>query len=473
VREDELTRILQAGATVVTETVRPRPPEVIRARGNRRRRHQRLGAALLALAVIAAGGGVYAGVHTGTGALPASHRPTPGPHVHVDKGVPVPSGNPTPGPGGSMLPAGKVGSRAQIPVSSVDSSWTLTEFSTGAVGGTGNWRQGGGQLTLSLVDPEGGRYTLYQQANTGQPWTLLAVGGGDEEVLLGVGTPDSQGRYPGYRTLSISTGAVTTFAAPADVTPGGFNFSGQELLTVRRTRTHAWLQEYSLTGRLETTLASEDIPPGGASSQLCAPSCNALLQPDGSSVAWNDGTGLQLVGTMGGTSRPSAMTVPGAGSNCVPLRWWDDQTVLASCGTGTRARLWLTRWDGQPPRALTPPGSAASAYGPYTGAWNLSGTIYVNRAAGGTCLRTGGGPETSGFYSVARDGALSPLLAPGSTQSNLVGTDGGALLVLARTGCPGGAGLMVFYANTPSELATWLQPAPAGQAGVVAATSAQ
>jgi hypothetical protein len=470
VREDELARILQTGATAVAEAVRPQPPEAVRARGDQRRRHKRLGSALLALAVLAGASGVYAGVRTGIGSTPASHQGTR-PRVHVGKGVPVPApGEQTPPPGSAqMLPAGKTGTPPQIPWPVVDSSWTFTEFSSGTVGNTGNWRQGGGQLTLSLVDPEGGRYTLYQQANTGQPWTLLDEGAGGEQTLLGVGRPDGQGRYPGYRVVSTATGALTTVTLPADVTPGGFNFSGYGLLAVRRTLSHAWLQVYSPTGHLQTTLASESIPPGDTGTQPCLPSCRPLLEPDGSQVAWNDGTGLQLVSIKPFGSGTEQLTVPGAGSACAPLRWWDDETVLASCGTGAQARLWLVRNDGVKPTALTPPGSAASGYGPYTGAWKLAGTVYVNRAAGASCQGTAGGPGTSGFYSTGRNGALSPFAVVGSTRADLTGTAYGSLLVLASTGCPGGTGLMAFNVSAATPSVTWLQRASSGQAGVVAA----
>lgn len=50
-----------------------------------------------------------------------------------------------------------------------------------------------------------------------------------------------------------------------------------------------------------------------------------------------------------------------------------------------------------------------------------------------------------------------------------VGTIGSSLLVLASTGCPGGTGLMEFNVNATPPTATWLQRAPSGQAGVVAA----
>ena len=143
--------------------------------------------------------------------------------------------------------------------------------------------------------------------------------------------------------------------------------------------------------------------------------------------------------------------------------------MLASCGSGARARVWLVRWDGQSPAALSPAGSAASSYGPYTGAWRLSGTLYVNRAAGARCPSMASGPGTSGFYSAERNGALRSLAAPGGTQATVVGMDADALLLLACTGSSGGSGLMVYYVNAPPAAPIWLQRGTSGQAGVVAA----
>ena len=72
---DDITGRLRAGAEGFAATVRPAPPEAVRARGNRRRRRQALAAAVLALAVGAGGASTaYASLGRQAPASPAAGR---------------------------------------------------------------------------------------------------------------------------------------------------------------------------------------------------------------------------------------------------------------------------------------------------------------------------------------------------------------------------------------------------------------
>jgi len=72
---DDITGRLRAGAEGFAATVRPAPPEAVRARGNRRRRRQALAAAVLALAVGAGGASTaYASLGRPGPASPAAGR---------------------------------------------------------------------------------------------------------------------------------------------------------------------------------------------------------------------------------------------------------------------------------------------------------------------------------------------------------------------------------------------------------------
>lgn len=77
-RDDDFERTLQAGSRTLAETLRPRPAEAVRARGDQRRRRKAAGSVLLAIAVLAGGGAAYAGVRT-PAPPPVSPPVTPGP----------------------------------------------------------------------------------------------------------------------------------------------------------------------------------------------------------------------------------------------------------------------------------------------------------------------------------------------------------------------------------------------------------
>jgi hypothetical protein len=101
-RDDDFERTLQAGSRAVAETVRPRPAEAIRARGDQRRRRQAAGSVLLAIAVLAGGGAAYAGTRTAA-PPPVSPPLTPGPGPSGK--LPAPSSPPASSPAPSSPPA--------------------------------------------------------------------------------------------------------------------------------------------------------------------------------------------------------------------------------------------------------------------------------------------------------------------------------------------------------------------------------
>jgi hypothetical protein len=463
VHDDDLVRILRSGTASMAETVRPSPPGAIRARGNQRRRRKAAGTALLVLALAGAGSGIYAGVHGGTRVLPPSHQVSPGPRRITPTGGPAPAR--TKHAAGHMLPAGHTGTRAGVPWPLVGAGWSLTEYSSGRPDSDGLWQQGGGQVTLWLVDPEGGRYQLYQQASTGHPWTLLAWSGDGQRALLGViGTAPEN--YSSYQVITLATGAVTTFSAPADVHPSGFTRpDGTSIVAIEGAAT-ARLQRYTLAGGLEATLASQSAGGGGATVGACGLSCAAVSSPDGTSVIWSDGGRLQLVGNGGGVIRNLPVTGAGTGASCTPVRWWDPQTALAWCVTGVTQGLWLVPASGAAPAPVSTPTTAASDFGVDTGAWQASGTVYVNQSAASTCPQAAGTPSGSSVSTVGAGGSLSAITVPGTNSATVVSTAPGRLLILGRTACPGTGALLWFSPGTGST--QFLQSAPAGQAGVVA-----
>ncbi|HEY2443616.1 MAG TPA: hypothetical protein VGI31_10810 [Streptosporangiaceae bacterium] len=433
-REDDLERILQQGSAAIAEAARPKPPEVIRARGNQRRRRKAAGTVLLALAIAAAGGGAYAGVRSGGGQPPApvTHVKHPSPHVHKITASAAPYE--------TMLPAGKAGSRAAIPWALVGLGWSLTDYSTGRPNAGGQWQQGGGQLTLALVDPDGGRYDIYQQANTGHPWALLAWSPDGRRALLGeVGTDPEQ--YLKYGVITLSTGSISTFAAPAGVTPEGFTRpDGTSILAVRQAGGTVALQRYTLAGALEATLASHAV---GSTPSGCGLACGAISSDDGTTDIWSYDGHLELVNNAGGVIRDLPVPAAGANPSCTPLTWWDGQTVLARCPAPNQQQLWLVPAGGAAPTAFGPPVPSASDYSVQTGAWQLGGAaIYVNESAGSGCPQATG-PSGSGIFQLTR-GSLTGIPVPRSRGNDgaAVGVINEQLLVLARTGCPDSTSLL-------------------------------
>jgi hypothetical protein len=152
-----MTGLHQAASDFAWATATP-PADAIRARGDRRRRRRTLASGLLVLA-LAGGGTGYLAV---SGHLPGSQpvgRPSPSPHSPLP-----PSPHPAPShASATMLPAGQTGPRTAVPWPLVGPGWVLAEYS--AVVSTACTPQSSatGTITLYLIDPLGGRYTMHTQ----------------------------------------------------------------------------------------------------------------------------------------------------------------------------------------------------------------------------------------------------------------------------------------------------------------------
>jgi TolB protein len=463
-----LNSALSAGSDAIAETTRPRAPEAVRARGDQRRRRQALASALAVLLVVGgAGGAAYAGLAAHREQAPITHRVTPSPHPTRHTASPPAQHQRSHHHAHAAAPltAGQTGSRSAVPWSQVGPGWTLAETATGPAYSSGQW-QGGGELTVDLLDPAGGRYVIYQQAGTPPAaWTVLDWSGSGRVALLGAASagqpPDNE-----FRVLNLQTGAVSTLPLPANVAPAGLTQpDGTNVLAVEQQSARTIrLQRYSLAGVLQATLASEVVPAGSPAASGCGQLCGAVSSPDGTTVAWSAGGSLELVGNAGGV--PRKLPVPGTGADpaCAPVRWWNDGTLLASCPQGRMNRLWLVPADGAAPAPL-----AAATVASQTAAWMAAGAPYITRAVASSCPGSTAGLEGSGISLAAAGGSLRPVAVPGAAgdASSVEGALGTRLLVLARTSCSG-----------PDEL-LWLDPvtgasqtllsAPAGQAGVVTA----
>ena len=171
----------------------------------------------------------------------------------------------------SVLGAGRTGALASVPWSRVGPGWTLAMFSRNS-GGEGAAVKYGA-TTLYLVDPNGGRYSLrtWPARNVAWQWQLLAWSGDTRRALFtSLGASDQVQVHQ----LQLRTGRVSTFSMPADMTvlgytrPDGLNI----LMSKWQSAGRGTLQRYSLTGRLQKSLAKVDSaaavayqPAGGSS----------------------------------------------------------------------------------------------------------------------------------------------------------------------------------------------------------------
>jgi hypothetical protein len=404
-------------------------------------------AVLAVIALLAAGGAylAFGGKNPGTGA-----------------------GNTPPAAGGSkkpqvrMLPAGKTGTRSSVPWSLVGAGWTLAEFSTAAPSSTG--QPTGGSSATDLVDPDGGRYSIYQWPAGDAP-QLIAWSGNGASALFGTGS--------GYTVLTVKTGQPATLTLPAGVTAFGFTRpDGLNILAVQQGPARYKLQRYSLTGTFQATLAT--MPRRAAPRpwpEGCTSSCAAISSPDGDTAVWavNAG-GMEVVSNAGGGI--VRLHAPGSGrpAACTPLSWWNQGTILASCDVagsqGTATRLWLMPESGSSPSPLTAALGAGSGDLVITGAWQAAGQVYVTSTDSAQCPSAPSGP---GGLGILLNGSSTAVTVSGSTGDHnaIIGSSGVRLLVLAQTSCPGTSSLLWL---SPSSGATQaLLTAPSTEAGVVAA----
>jgi hypothetical protein len=318
---------------------------------------------------------------------------------------------------GTMLGAGQAGPRSAVPWRRVGPGWVLAEVWHGRYAEAGKPKAA--PVSLDLVDPAGGRYQLYRAAATRNPPLLVDWSGDKTRALL------QTAAFGGLEEITLASGRVRhlKLAAQASVIgysrPGGLN-----LLGWRQTGSRFRLARYSLTGSLAKVL----VTGSGASS--------GVYSDNGTTLAVGAGRGLQLVSNAGGVIR----TLPASGTACIPSRWWNSDTILASCaGASARPRLWLVPASGGKSRVLTPQrGSRSPDFGDI-GAWRLPSGLYLQ--AIGPC-------GTLQIFRQKADGSITLVTIPHTSGNNrLLTAYGSQLLVEAPTEC------------SPTATLLWYNPA--------------
>ena len=335
----------------------------------------------------------------------------------------------------TMLPAGRTGSRSQIPWRIVGQGWALAEFTTGSP-------RTARPVELYLVDPAGGRYLAYRWPATRSPWQLIDWSGDKARALF----EKQGGSRPALHQLVLATGKVTTFRLPSasDFLLGYTRPHGASLLI-----SGGGISRVSLTGAPQKRL----ITGAGFAAALSA--------ANGATEVVNGPAGVDLVSNAGGIVR--RLPVPGASpklGGCTPVRWWTATTALVSCIANTQIaspRLWLVPVSGAAPRALTPVRNGRDGDYGDTDAWRFGPVTYVQ--ALGAC----------GVRYISRESAgrkVTPVSVPGGTGNNaVVAVSGHRMLVQEYSECASSSSVAWFSPATGA--ATAVLRAPEGSAGVL------
>jgi hypothetical protein len=336
--------------------------------------------------------------------------------------------------------------KTAVPWKSVGPGWVLDTYSTRTM-------KKAAPATLYLVSPAGAKYPLYtwKASKTLVP-LLVAWAGNKTEALFQLYSP--QNMFSGYAELNLLTGKMTriSFANPNSSTLSYTVPTGQQLLSSTANAKTATVARYSQAGALVKTLVTE------SSSFASGLPLTVRYSPAGTELGVAAPNGLLLVSNAGGVIRK--LPVPGTDTRigCIPVRWWNTSTVLASClpaSTDTE-RLWLVPVSGAKPSALTPlrnPAKAPNDYGDID-AWRLPSGLYLQSL--GAC-------GTLELNKQAANGSVTRVTVPGMSDSPVVVTASGARLLVEQLGCDGVGGQLAWY-NPATKAEQWLFRSGAGGA---------
>jgi hypothetical protein len=333
---------------------------------------------------------------------------------------------------GQELTAGQTGARSAVPWSKVGPGWTLAEYTAGTY-------KKAKPVTLYLLDPQGGKYQLYQWSATKMPWQLISWSGDKSRALF----EQFGGKRPAMHQLTLATGKLTTFRLPTKVgfVLGYTHPTGQNILVFQD-----GVARYNLSGAFQVQLVK-----GRQFDQ-------AMSSPDGTTELTNGPTGPELLSNAGGVIR--RLHVPGIQKTggCSPVRWWTSTVALVSClppNSGS-PQLWLVPVSGATPTALTPVRTGGPDLGDID-AWRFSSGLYVQAA--GAC-------GTQFIGKQAANGTVSVVTVPHSPGNNVVvATAGDRMLVREFSAC--GPASSVVWFNPATRSVKRALAAPAGGDGVL------
>lgn len=225
-----------------------------------------------------------------------------------------------------------------------------------------------GSTVLYLIDPQGGRYRLFTWPAKGPaPYGVLTDWSGDTQRALFASIPTGGRSHQLVKQLNLRTGKFTGFTLLANSMAIGYTRpSGKQILVQSNfnlATDKATLVRVSLSGQLRKILWRA---PGIGS---------VVYSPDGQDLVTASYGTLILLSNAGGVIR--YLFSP---ANCDPVRWWDNRTVLATCGNpGTdSSRMWLIPASGAKGTALTPTRSGRGPDKSDNNLYRLSSGTYLS-----------------------------------------------------------------------------------------------
>lgn len=342
---------------------------------------------------------------------------------------------------GRILGARQVGTASAVPWSKVAPGWALAMYSATQAGE--GVKPKAGPSTLYLVSPQGSRYKVvtWSAKSPRANWDLLAWSGDTKRALFSTGPIFVGSARQHIYQLQLRTGHVTGFTLPAKVNAVGYTRpDGLNILAEKGnlgTGTSAiTLQRYSLTGKLQKSLASVKglALLAGGSGVPSAPYNSA-----GTQLAAGTTNGLELISNAGGVIRK--LPVPDVTEGCSAVRWWSKNTVLATCSVTGEAgpRMWLVPASGAKPTAQTPARTGSSFDLGDFNSWQLSSGLYVDGLGACGTLVIGRQPA---------HGKEQMVKVPGASSALVVNATRSKLMVERINGCMPGISLVWFNPAT-------------------------
>ena len=329
-----------------------------------------------------------------------------------------------------VLAAGQVGTRDQVPWDEVGPGWFLVQSDADPDGAPSPSSPAsppapdGGNATLLLVSPPGGRYVIATWPGHGAGSTplnaarLVAWSGDGRRALL------NDLAHSVAVEIDVKTGALREISVPQMTMIGFTSPQGAGLIAAEdvgapdQPPTGERLVRLNLDGGPQIQLAEVD-----------SGSIQWLYSPDGAAVYLNGAGGLRVVSNDGGPVRDLAMIEKGDG--CDPVAWWEHDTILASCSNRAGFRLWLVPVSNGSAAPLTaPPGRQPVGLG-YLSAVRAGDSVFAEHF------------EACGEVAVQR---LAPTgvgtriaFAQSQTTDYLIGPLGSKIAVISSPACAGPA----------------------------------
>lgn len=323
----------------------------------------------------------------------------------------------------------------------VGPGWVLAQYWPGQLAGLGQAKAA--PATLYLISPSGHRYQVHHWATTKRPLYLMDWSGDKARALLYSPITNR------IQQLTLATGRNTPVSPPSAVNRFMVSYTrpaGRGLLAVRQIHGGSQLVRLSLTGRLVKVLASG--PDAGT----------FVSSSSGAAIAVGGTRGLRLVSASGRVVR--RLPVPRtASSGCLPTRWWNSRTILATCVArgARRDRLWLVPASGARPTPLTPQHSRHSPDLGDIGAWAIPGGLYLQGL--------GGNGRVSIFQQRA-NGQLPAIKPPGSAYENWILTARRSRLLVNEIAPCAGTDSLRWFSPATGRGQTLIK-APPGREGAV------